>query len=258
MDLDFDHDEHETGGSKRPTKIVLKGLHPDTGEQVGHLTYLVPRRKADKILVDRLEVEPEHKGNGYGGQLMDEMQARHPGTPIDHGDRTDEGSNWWKSYTRGKSVQKGRTIAQRARPVTAAPVYYHGTSVPHVTHILPATQHGAGTLHDHHLSDPNYAYATTNLQDAWEYASEAHGQHSDRDPVSPGRPRVYAVHPIGSDHHVESDPKLDAQGRQRYPRSGDARSPVGFVVSHEMEPPPDVAELYDRDGDDWQHRMWRR
>lgn len=110
--LDFDHDEHETGGSKRPTKIVLKGLHPETGEQVGHLTYLVPRRKADKILVDRLEVEPQHKGNGFAGQLMDEMQARHPGTPIDHGSRTDEGAQWWKAYTRGKSVQRGRTIAR--------------------------------------------------------------------------------------------------------------------------------------------------
>lgn len=112
MDLDFDHHESDTGGSVRPTKVVLRGLHPETGEQVGQLSYLVPRRKADKILIDRLEVNPEHQGHGYAGQLMDELQRRHPKTPIDHGSRTDEGARWWKSYTRGKSVQRGRTIAR--------------------------------------------------------------------------------------------------------------------------------------------------
>lgn len=111
-DLDFEHEEHETGGSKRPTKVVLKAMHPEHG-QIGHLTYHVPRRKADKIYVDRLEVDKQHQGNGYASQLMDEMQRRHPGTPIDHGDRTDDGKGWWAGYTKDKKVTKGRTMASR-------------------------------------------------------------------------------------------------------------------------------------------------
>lgn len=110
--LDFDHDEIDTGGTKRPTKVVLKGLHPEHG-QVGHLTYHVPRRKADKIYVDRLEIDPEHQGNGYASQLMDEMQRRHPGTPIDHGDRTPDGKGWWAGYIKDKRVTKGRTMASK-------------------------------------------------------------------------------------------------------------------------------------------------
>jgi GNAT superfamily N-acetyltransferase len=111
--LDFESDERETGGSKRPTQVTLHGHHPETGEEVGYLRYHVPRRKADKIYIDRLEVHPEHARNGYGSQLMDEMQRRHPGTPIDHGDRTDDGKNWWAGYTKGKSVSKGHTMATK-------------------------------------------------------------------------------------------------------------------------------------------------
>lgn len=228
MDLDFEHEEHETGGSKRPTKIVLKGIHPETGERVGHLTYLVPRRKADKILVDRLEVKPEHKGNGYAGQLMDEMQARHPGTPVDHGDRTDEGKNWWASYTRGKSVSKGRTIARRQPRAAAGPAYYHGTTVPDVTHILPADQHGKHVTFPHDTSRA-HAYATTSEDDAWDYAEKAY-HAADR-----GHPRVYRVEPMG---HVEKDPTEDERGNWRCGvNSGDVRSPHGFKVLHEMPMP---------------------
>lgn len=123
--LDFEQEEQETGGSKRPTKVTLHAVHPDHG-RVGWLSYHVPRRKADKILVDRLEVHPEHQGNGYASALMDEMQRRHPKTPIDHGDRTDDGKAWWARYTDGKSVSKGRTIASRR---TAAE--YHWDFVHH-------------------------------------------------------------------------------------------------------------------------------
>lgn len=110
--LSYEQEEQETGGSKRPTKVTLHGVHPEHG-RIGWLSYHVPRRKADKILVDRLEVHPEHQGNGYASALMDEMQRRHPKTPIDHGDRTDDGKAWWARYTDGKPVSKGRTIASR-------------------------------------------------------------------------------------------------------------------------------------------------
>lgn len=112
-DLNFDHDEQYNGGSKRPETHTITGYHPDTGAQVGFVRYHVPRRARDKILIDRLEVHPEHQGHGYGGQLMDHLQERHPRVGIDHGDRTDAGQAWWDSYTRDKSVRNGRTMASR-------------------------------------------------------------------------------------------------------------------------------------------------
>jgi GNAT superfamily N-acetyltransferase len=109
--IDFEHKETDTGGSKWPTKIHLKALHPETGEQMGFLEYNVPRRKADKITVQRLETHPDHQRKGVGSALMDEMQRRHPGTPIDHGDRTPDGKAWWAKYSDGKKVTRGRTMA---------------------------------------------------------------------------------------------------------------------------------------------------
>ncbi|WP_428957833.1 GNAT family N-acetyltransferase [Streptomyces sp. cg35] len=111
---DFEHEETDTGGTKWPTKVVLRALHPETGEQMGFLNYNVPRRKADKITVQRLETHPDHQRKGVGSALMDEMQRRHPGTPIDHGDRTPAGKAWWNGYSDGKKVTRGRTMASAA------------------------------------------------------------------------------------------------------------------------------------------------
>jgi GNAT superfamily N-acetyltransferase len=109
--IDFEHEEIDTGGSKRPTKIHLHAVDPGSGERMGTLTYHVPRRKADKILVEHLGTEEAHRGKGVASALMDEMQRRHPATPIDHGDRTDAGKGWWDKYTDGKKVTRGRTMA---------------------------------------------------------------------------------------------------------------------------------------------------
>lgn len=106
----FEFEEEDTGGSKWPTRGILRATHPDTGEHMGKLDYLIPRRKADGISVGRLETVEEHRGKGVGSALMDEMQNRHPKMPIDHGDRTDDGKAWWTNYTKGKTVRKGRTI----------------------------------------------------------------------------------------------------------------------------------------------------
>ena len=131
--LNFEHEEQENGGSKRPSTHTLHGVHPDTGDRVGWLKYDVPRRKADKIYVQRMEVAPEHKGNGYAGQLMDEMQRRHPNTPIDHGDRTTEGQAWWDSYTQDKPVRRGRTVAAREEDDDAGSVDRRGSDLDQAT-----------------------------------------------------------------------------------------------------------------------------
>lgn len=109
--ISFEHEEEDTGGSKWPTRVTLHAVHPETGDRMGSLKYRVPRRKADKIAIDRLETHPDHQRKGVGSALMDEMQRRHPSTPIDHGDRTSDGAAWWKGYTDGKTVSRGRTMA---------------------------------------------------------------------------------------------------------------------------------------------------
>lgn len=110
----FEHEEVDTGADKRPTKVHLHAVHPETGDRMGTLTYYVPRRKADKIFVDHLGANDAYRRQGVGSALMDEMQRRHPGIPIDHGERTPTGKAWWKGYTDGKRVRKGRTIAARS------------------------------------------------------------------------------------------------------------------------------------------------
>jgi hypothetical protein len=335
VDLRFDHTERETGGTKRPTEITLRGLHPETGDEVGTVKYLMPRRKADKIYIQGLEVHPEHQGNGFGHQLMDELQTRHPATPIDHGDRTVAGQGWWKSYTRDKRVQKGRTVARRKtadehswdfqhfslgksngnehyRLLATAPKdrggkthmleyaltpkktikykerdlerlpddhsrgalksgvheehkgyedhdpnyhdprppqpvtpehheYYHGTTVPNVSHILPANQHGGPQVFGNGISSRDHAYATTSESDAWEYAKKAwHAAPS-------GRPRVYRVHPIGGREDVEPDPEVDEFGHSRGVNQSDHRSTQGFHVLHEMPMPRDYGDPEDWD-----------
>lgn len=95
---------------QHPDKLgthTLTAVHPKKGP-VGTLQYI---KRADHLQVELLSVPRIHRGNGYAGHLMDEMQRRHPATPINHGERTDDGQDWWDSYTRDKQVTKGRTIA---------------------------------------------------------------------------------------------------------------------------------------------------
>lgn len=136
-----------------------------------------------------------------------------------------------------------------SQSVTAAKqqILYHGTVVPNVTHILPASQHG-GRISYPDVTSVHHAYATPNLDDAWEYATEAH----DWDHPKPGRPRVYAVHGIGGDHHIEDDPTHDEEGHDRGIRYDDKRSPVGFKVLHEMPVPDRIKKgFHTEDKDHW-------
>lgn len=108
--LSFRAEEQETGKSKYPRLVTLTAEHPEHGD-VGYLKYFPGRRANSPMLIDRLEVGDGHRGKGYGSALMDEVQRRHPDMGINHGDRTDAGKDWWRSYTRGKAVRRGRTAA---------------------------------------------------------------------------------------------------------------------------------------------------
>lgn len=105
----FEDETSDYGGSTFDDKVKLHALHPETGERMGTLTYLVPFKKSQKVRVEGLDTVKEHQGKGVASALMDEMQRRHPHA-IDHGERTPAGKGWWDSYTRGKTVQRGRTI----------------------------------------------------------------------------------------------------------------------------------------------------
>jgi hypothetical protein len=114
-------------------------------------------------------------------------------------------------------------------------VYYHGTSVSGVSHILPASQRGGEVHYDE--TDPRYAYATTSLEDAWHHAGNVSTPQA--------RPRVYQVRPIGGHQHVEKDPDHYEDGSYRDGvMEGDHRSAKGFQVVREMKAPHHIRKAY--------------
>jgi rifampin ADP-ribosylating transferase len=116
-------------------------------------------------------------------------------------------------------------------------VYYHGTTMPDVTHVLPANHHGQGVIFRNE-TDKDFAYATPNLGHAWEYAQKA----SD---FTGGRPRVYQVRPIRGHQDVEPDPTWDhVRNRSRGNNDTDLRSRHGFEVLREMKAPRHVRDGY--------------
>jgi GNAT superfamily N-acetyltransferase len=195
VEPDFDHEEIDTGGSKRPTKIHLHALDPDTGDRMGTLTYHVPRRKADKILIEHLGTEDDHRRKGVGSALMDEMQRRHPGTPIDHGDRTEAGKAWWAGYTDGKKVTRGRTMASR-------PTYFHGSP----DHIPVGQYIEPGHSKNFDVSSSHHVYLTDSAQEARNWGEDAHDMRATEGPVY-----VHEVEPEGpvKRHEVHEDGELD-------------------------------------------------
>jgi hypothetical protein len=118
------------------------------------------------------------------------------------------------------------------------PAYYHGTTAARVRTILPAARHQRFVSFPH-VTDPHHAYATTNLDSAWDYAEKAWHNGGQ------GRPRVYRVEPLGE---VEADPEIDEKGVRRGNKVDDVRSKHGFRVVDRMPPPPHIAETT---GEDW-------
>lgn len=126
--------------------------------------------------------------------------------------------------------------------VTGRPLY-HGTTVEHLTHVLPASQHGGRALYDE--TDHSYTYATHDLAGAWDYAADAHAAAREKGQAAGRVPRVYEVRPLHGDHsHVEDDPNYEG-GVYRGTHPGDRRSRVGFETVRELPMPQHVHDYLD-------------
>lgn len=119
--------------------------------------------------------------------------------------------------------------------------FYHGTTIPNVKRVLPANVHKGDVAFPHDTSR-EHAYATTNHDDAWDYAEKTwnaddHGR----------RPRVYEVKPIGGMKHVEEDPRFDSRGNARGNYQNDYRSKKGWHVVREVKMPEHMGDPEDWD-----------
>lgn len=199
------------------------------------------------------DFEHYHRGDEYWhlmghGPNQDRMSleyTKHPHDKIEFNEVYDKGN-------RQENPQHAELLRQHTLdfhnateyepppPKQKKRIYYHGTNVKNVTHILPAAHLGKEGLYPE--TDPNYAYATTNLEDAWDHAGNAASEGT--------RPRVYQVRPIGGHKHVEKDPNYYPDGSYRGGvMSGDHRSPNGFEVVREMKAPKSVRQWYS--DEDW-------
>lgn len=104
------YDGPDDGGDYRAEKHRLelreKGLK---GRHLGTVEYFEPEGDAP-LRVHWLEADHQHQGQGVASHLMDELQRRYPGAPIDHGERTLKGQGWWDRYSGGRETN-GRTMA---------------------------------------------------------------------------------------------------------------------------------------------------
>lgn len=163
---------------------------------------------------DQIRVKPFREGTPAHAKdrMLEKMRYAHPDVPV-----SDAPYHSAPAEPKAKSGPK---------------TYYHGTTVPGVTHILPASAHG-GHVTFPHDTDRGHAYATTDKDDAWDYATRAwHAAGGEE-----GHPRVYQVRPIGGHKNVEKDPEVNAVGKRRMNFENDHRSKHGFEVVREMKMP---------------------
>lgn len=134
------------------------------------------------------------------------------------------------------------SVAEKAPPPAPVKepepeVWYHGTTAPRLRQIVPADKHRGRVIFPH-VTDRGHAYATPDVDDAWDYAQKAF--HSGNG--HPGRPRVYEVQPMG---HYEKDPDTDERGQLRGNWSKDYRSRDGWKVTRELPFPNNMGNPRD-------------
>lgn len=78
--LTFTHREHETGGTKFPTRHTLHVRDADQNDQaIGHVDYFPPKRRGGPVHIDNVQA---HDAPGAGSALINEVQRRHPDSTI--------------------------------------------------------------------------------------------------------------------------------------------------------------------------------
>lgn len=126
---------------------------------------------------------------------------------------------------------------------TRARVFYHGTTTDQpLSEITPLSERhphrkmlDSGEHKGNTFSDPGFAYATTDRDDAWHWAQEAWHKN----PV--GMPRVFKVRRRGP---VEADPNFSGHSN-----AGQVRSRHGFDVVGEEPMPHGIRHIYHDDGE---------
>lgn len=202
---------HHFVGVRRVASFAVTFEHHDLGEGGHHRILAIdPSDKPVGMIEYKLGDGTLHPGTpssrqpGVGDALHAEMTRRHPNHRV---------------VTPGPEKP-----AQEPEPTA----WYHGTTVPRVRQILPASQHHRHVTFPHD-TDRDHAYATSSHEDAWNYAEKAwHAGDG-----SSGPPRVYQVHPKG---HYEKDPIYDGD-RRRGNNESDYRSKDGWDVVKELKMP---------------------
>jgi hypothetical protein len=172
--FDFEHEDSGIGGVKFGPKQTLRAIHPETGETAGSLTYFAPKRKGSPLTIDN--VEGHHPG--AASALLDEMEARHPGSRVVHDQPMSKGkpnythpdygnpSGWDEHYPalpdqlhRGMGV---RLDGPDARTVTQG----HGSAADHAE-ILRNHLRDNGPMGMHWSADESIArrFAQRNVRD---------------------------------------------------------------------------------------------
>jgi GNAT superfamily N-acetyltransferase len=158
--LEFEHSHLRYGDE------MLMGFHPHTGEPVGSLIYAAP---ADKpVAISTMDVDEDHRRRGVASQLMGELERRHPGRLIEHGERSDEGKAWADRYygphaTRPHPVSSTSWLGEPTRDrqvigMGQAGPDYQGLSFKHMT----GFEYGADpSIHHHEMlfaAHPEHGY----------------------------------------------------------------------------------------------------
>jgi hypothetical protein len=190
--------------------------HHELGQGAHRIMGITPENKVGSMLeyYRRSDGSVEHekptgRDPGHQKAVLDELHRIHPqATPKAE----------WKPPAAPEGPDEGP--------------FFHGTTVARVRKIMPASAHRRHVTFPHD-TDRDHAYATSDVEDAWEYAQKAHAANST------GRPRVYQVEPLG---HVERDPRTDAQGRMRGNYESDHRSRDGWKVVRELPMPKHMGD----------------
>jgi hypothetical protein len=226
--FDFNHDEQDTGGMKFPTKHTLRVTDTDTRQSGGSVEYFPPKRKGGPVHVNKLSTDMAV--GGAGSALMNEIENRHPGSPVkfigetgrdkntpshtngSHGEPTD-----WDTWHRGVEYDGiHRGFAAKLAPEHASVINNPGSSKDeHLTALHKAIPEG-----------PNLGmHWTTNGQVAKNFAHSGvmdprtaipvvlHGQGPARKDIETRPDQLFRNGVFPFDHGVEKEVPM-RRGRQ--------------------------------------------